>query len=101
MAEILRVSRRRYGFAFAVPLGILSLYQHRRSGPSIFVASPRPSGVLILVTLEDNGTLSPEPDVIQLLATAHFFGSKKERVTVICDTEAPTADQDAPTLKPD
>ena len=45
--------------------------------------------------MEDR-TISPEPGVIQLLATAHFFGSKKERVTVICDTEAPTADQNGP-----
>jgi hypothetical protein len=33
--------------------------------------------------------------------TSHFFESETDRVTVICDTEAPLADQDAPTLKPD
>jgi hypothetical protein len=60
---------------------------------------------LILVTLEDNGTLyprrfqngtrtiSPEPGAIQLPATAHLLASNSEWVTVICDTEAPTADQ--------
>jgi hypothetical protein len=46
-------------------------------------------------------TISPEPGAIQLPATTHFFGPSKERVTVICDTEAATADQNGPGLKPD
>src|SRR6202158_267603 len=40
--------------------------------------------------------LSPGPRVIPLPATIDFFGSKRESVTVICDTEAPPADQDDP-----
>jgi hypothetical protein len=46
--------------------------------------------------LNDTGTLYPGPRVMQLLAMIHFFGSKRERVTVICDTEAATADQNGP-----
>jgi hypothetical protein len=33
---------------------------------------------------------------MQLLAMINFFGSKRECVTVICDTETPPADQDGP-----
>jgi hypothetical protein len=51
--------------------------------------------------LNDTGTLYPEPRVIQLPATTHFFRSASDRVTAICDTGAPTADQDGPRLKPD
>ena len=35
------------------------------------------------------GLSYPGPCVMQLLAMIHFFGSKRECVTVICDTEAP------------
>ena len=63
--------------------------QHRHS-------RSRPGGSAVLVLLENTRTLYPEPRVIQLPATTHFFGSKKECVTVICDEEAPTADQDGP-----
>lgn len=50
----------------------------------------------ILVASKDNGTLYPEPRVIQLPATIHLFGSKKECVTAICDIGGPPADQDGP-----
>jgi hypothetical protein len=40
--------------------------------------------------------ISPEPGVIRLPATTRFVGSKEECVTVICDTEAPTAGQNGP-----
>ena len=45
--------------------------------------------------MEDR-TISPEPGAIQLPATTHFFGPRKERVTAICDTKAETADQGGP-----
>jgi hypothetical protein len=41
-------------------------------------------------------TTYPEPRVIQLPATTHFFGSESDCVTGICDTGAPTAEQDDP-----
>jgi hypothetical protein len=59
----------------------------------------RTSGFSILVALEEPGELRtyyPEPPMSQLPATAHFFGSKGDRVTIICDTEALTADQNGP-----
>ena len=39
--------------------------------------------------LTDTRILYPEPRVIQLPATTHFFGSKSACVTAICDTGAP------------
>jgi hypothetical protein len=72
-----------------------------RPGLVILVAPERHQDERSSSILTDTRTNSPEPGAIQLPATAHFFGSKGDRVTVICDTEAPTADQDAPTLKPD
>ncbi len=38
----------------------------------------------------------PEPGAIQLPATTHLLGSKTERVTRVCDTGAPPADQNGP-----
>src|SRR6266436_5287094 len=46
------------------------------------------------LVVKGSGTTYPEPRTIQPPATAHFFGSKGDRVTRNCDTGAPTADQD-------
>ena len=35
--------------------------------------------------MKGSGTTYPEPGVVQLPARAHFFGSKGDRVTRICD----------------
>jgi hypothetical protein len=91
--RLIRSARRRLVILVASKRGTRTLYPRRFR---------MTAGLFILVADErDSGTTYPEPRVIQLPATTHFFGSKGDRVTRICDTEAPTADQDAPTLKPD
>src|SRR6266566_7510209 len=46
--------------------------------------------------LTDTRILYPEPRVIQLPATTHFFGSKSACVTRICDMGGRRDDQDGP-----
>jgi hypothetical protein len=51
---------------------------------------------LTWLDLNESRTNSPALGVMQLPDTAHFFASKKECVTGICDRGTPTADQNGP-----
>ena|ERR1700687_6191568 len=83
--RLIRSARRRLVILVASKRGTRTFYPRRFR---------MTAGLFILVADErDSGTTYPEPGVIQLPAMAHLLGAKSQRVTAICDTGAPTADQ--------